>query len=99
MQAVVFTSPGSPGLPAIMSTVKARGWSASLFLQDLDPACARFATRRLRDFILVPDGAAPAHPWRPAPRTRERVVFADALARDMAQYRGAAQQVDHAAEI
>jgi uncharacterized protein (DUF58 family) len=98
LQAVVFTSPGSPGLPAIMSTILARGWRASIFLQDLDPGSAQ-RKRRLLDFLLVSPGAAPRLLAPSTPRRRERMAFADALARDMALYSGAAQRVEHAAEI
>jgi hypothetical protein len=33
------------------------------------------------------------------PRKRERTIFSDAMARDMAHYLGTAQQVAHAADI
>jgi uncharacterized protein (DUF58 family) len=96
LQALVFSSPGSPGLPRIMSTVKARGWSARLLLQGLEPH-APGAARRLRDFIFVPEGPRRTF-LNPAPRNRERVIFADALERDIMHYRGEAHQVNHAAE-
>ena len=97
LQAVIFSSPGSPGLPRIMSTVKARGWSARLLLQDLSPSASRPAPR-LSDLILVPRG--PRKAARPSvARKRQRTIFADALARDIAQYSAAAQRVGHAAEI
>ena len=95
LQALVFSSPGSPGLPRIMSTVKARGWSARLLLQDLEPSVPG-AAKRLRDFIFVPDRPGGTL-QRPAPRNRDRAIFADALANDIGRYRGEAQQVDNAA--
>ena len=97
LHAVIFSSPGSPGLSRIMSTVRARGWSASLFLQDLVPS-APGAVGGLRDLLLLPRG--PRTATRPAsPRKRERSSFADALARDLAHYREAAQRVGDAAEV
>jgi uncharacterized protein (DUF58 family) len=86
-QAVVFSSPGSPGLPAIMSTVAARGWRASLYLQDM-AASPAFSARALRELLLVPQGEPRGAPRRA--RRRERSSFARALARDLEMYRGAA---------
>jgi uncharacterized protein (DUF58 family) len=97
LQALIFSSPGSPGLSRIMSAVQARGWSARLLLQDLEPPVPSPA-RRLRDFLFVP--REPRSDLRPAAaKKRERTVFADALARDFAHYNGLAQRVDYAAEI
>jgi uncharacterized protein (DUF58 family) len=97
LQAVIFSSPGSPGLPRIMSTVKARGWSAGLFLQDLAPPVPG-AGRRVRDLILLPRENPSAR--RPAIlRKRERSTFSEALTNDLEYYRGTAQKVGHAAEI
>jgi uncharacterized protein (DUF58 family) len=95
LHAVVFSSPGSPGLSRIMSTVQTRGWSVGLFLQDMEPG-GRAPRPRVRDFLLLP-----AEPQRKAagPRKRERSRFSDALSRDLALYRGAARRVGHAAEI
>ena len=106
LQAVVFASPGSPGLPRIMSTIRARGWRASIFLQDLEPE-GTVATPRLLDLIFVPrvtgglHGPGGSRGYLPAaiPRRRERSIFADALARDMAFYSGTAQRVGNAAEL
>jgi len=97
LQTVIFSTPGSPGLPRIMSTVKARGWSAGLFLQDLAPP-APGDGRRVRDLILLPRGTPSGR--RPAiPRKRELSTFSEALTNDLEYYRGAAQRVGHAAEI
>jgi uncharacterized protein (DUF58 family) len=110
LQAVVFTSPGSPGLPRIMSAIRARGWRASIFLQDLQPAAAS-ATLHLRDLLFVPGeargpavasggrgGRGARTPPGASGSRRERTVFADALERDMAMYSGSAQRTGHAAE-
>ena len=102
LQAVVFTSPGSPGLPAIMSTIHTRGWRASIFLQDRGGGKTARAPRLLDLLFLAggprnATGAAPSRP--PVPRKREWTAFANALARDMALYSGTAQRVEHAAEI
>ena len=96
LQAVVFTSPGSPGLPRIMSTVQARGWRASIFLQDLEPRGTTSAPR-LRDLLFIPRRPR-ALPPAAIPGKRESLIFADALARDMAFYSGSSQRVGHAAE-
>ena len=98
LQAVVFSSPGSPGISRIMAAVKARGWNAALFLQDLVPQAPGALRRRIRDLILIPRGPRTA-PQPAIPRRGERSIFADALARDMAYYSGTAQRVGHAAEI
>ncbi len=52
MHAVVFSTPGSPSLPGIMSALSGRGWKASLYLGE---APAAPAPRRLglRDLFLV----------------------------------------------
>jgi hypothetical protein len=56
------------------------------------------APRRLKDYLFVP--REPRGGPRPAiARKRERAAFADALAHDIAHYRGAAEQADHAAGI
>jgi uncharacterized protein (DUF58 family) len=96
LQAVVFSSPGSPGLPRIMATVRARGWNVGLFLQDLEPRGAE-AMRRVRDLLLLP--RTPGGRRRAVLRKRESTSFAEALAHDLSEYRGAAQRVGHAAEI
>jgi uncharacterized protein (DUF58 family) len=96
LQAVIFSSPGSPGLSRIMATVKSRGWNAGLFLQDLEPQTFE-AVRRVRDFLLLPREPGNAR-RRAMPRKRECSSFAEALARDMTHYQGAAQRVGHAAE-
>ncbi len=97
LQAVIFSSPGSPGLSRIMATVKSRGWSASLFLQNLEPL-APGGEHRLRDLVLLPREPRTA-PRFTIPRKKERSNFADALTRDMAYYQDAAQRVGHATEV
>ncbi len=96
LQVAVFSTPGSPGLPAIISTIRARAWTASLFLQGLGPQSA--ARRPLREILFLPRG----------PRTdgisarvdsRERANLTVALRRDIETYTGAAHRVRHAQEI
>ncbi len=84
LQAVVFSSPGSPGLPPIMSAVKARGWQTSVYLQDLALPRPRFV-RSLRELLLVT-----GRPLRTSARTRrrDREGFARALAHDLELYHG-----------
>jgi len=88
LHAVVFSSPGSPGLPRIMAAVKARGWRTSLYLQDLAPASSS-ALAGLRDLLLLPRERGRG-PTPRAARRRERTRFAGALARDLAAYHGTA---------
>lgn len=97
LHVAVFTSPGSPGLRHILSAVKKRGWSASLFIRGMgrQPDAGK---KRLRDLLFIP--AAGARRDLPAPiGRRERSALADALSRDLAAYRGPAGMVKHAAEI
>jgi uncharacterized protein (DUF58 family) len=96
LHVTVFSSPGSPGLERIVSRVKSQGWSMSLLIKGLDeelPAPAR----RLKDFLFLPERAGPGVPTTAG--RRERAVFADALSRDLATYRGPGWKVKHAAEI
>jgi uncharacterized protein (DUF58 family) len=96
LQAVIISSPGSPGLSRIVSELESRGWSFGIFLQDL-AARAPVVQHRLRDLILLPRAASTAP--RPAIlRRRELSTFADALAREMSLHHGRAQRVGHAAE-
>jgi uncharacterized protein (DUF58 family) len=88
LNAVVFSSPGSAGLPRIMAAVKARGWKSSLYLQDLAPASSS-ALAGLRDLLLLPRERGDRRTPRAA-RRRERTRFDGALARDLALYHGTA---------
>lgn len=97
LHVAVFSSPGSPGLRHILSSVKRRGWGASLFIKGVgrQPDAGK---RRLRDVLFI----RAAGPRRDLPATiggRERSALADALSRDLAAYRGPAGMVKHAAEI
>jgi hypothetical protein len=97
MQTVIFSSPGSPGLPLIVSTLKSQGWHAFLFLQNMGLLTPHI-DGRLRDLILIPRGD---HSIRqtPTPRKKELSAFAEAFAHDLAYYRNAVQRVRNAAEI
>jgi len=96
LHVAVFSSPGSPGLPRIVSRVKSLGWSISLFIKGMD-AETPVPIRRVRELLFVPEGAAVRAPA--AAGRRERAAFTDALARDLAAYRGPEWKVRHAAEI
>ena len=103
LHVVVFSSPGSPGLEPVMSAVRARGWSASLFIKGAVPEGPR-RKRRARDYLLLaeqPGGRVDAA--RPEGvdvlGRRVRAAIADATARDIALYSGPSWGVRHAAEI
>ncbi len=95
MHAAVFTSPGSPGLSRIMTTITGRGWSASLFVKGLDPAPADRA-RTLADLFLIRGPRAEGEPGA-RPGERETRALADAAARDLVSHRGG--KVTHAVEV
>jgi uncharacterized protein (DUF58 family) len=96
LHVAVFSSPGSPGLERILSRVKGLGWSMSLFIKGLDAEAAA-PVRRVKELLFLPE-RAPA-PAEGAAGRREREVFTDALARDLAAYQGPEWKVRHAAEI
>lgn len=91
MQALIFSSPGSPALRRIVNAVGSRGWTASLFLQGLDVERAPlpFSVREL----LFMGPSAP-----PTPTRRQSSAFAEALARDLAAFHSPAGTVRHAAK-
>jgi uncharacterized protein (DUF58 family) len=95
MHAAVFSSPGSPGLARIMSALKSRGWSASLFIKVPDPASPA-ARRRLRELLFLPrPGQAPRRPARGEEEAAR--ALADAAAADLAAYGGG--KVKHAVAV
>jgi uncharacterized protein (DUF58 family) len=96
LHVAVFSSPGSPGLERIMSRVKSLGWSMSLFIKGLD-AETPAPIRRVKELLFLPERAAAGAPA--AAGRRERAAFTDALARDLAAYRGPEWKVRRAAEI
>jgi len=96
LHVAVFSSPGSPGLERIVSRVKGLGWSMSLFIKGLE-AEAPAPVRRVKELLFVPERAAARAPA--AAGRRERAAFTDALAKDLAAYRGPQWKVRHAAEI
>jgi uncharacterized protein (DUF58 family) len=95
MHVAVFSSPGSPGLSRIMSTVKSRGWSASLFIKGLDPAPAG-RRRTVADLFLI-RGPGPEGETGARPAERDARALADAAARDLSAHRGG--KVTHAVEV
>jgi uncharacterized protein (DUF58 family) len=95
MHVAVFTSPGSPGLSRIMTTVRGRGWNASLFIKTPDRAPARRAGT-LADLFLV-RGPREEGKRDARPAERETRALADAAARDLSSHRG--EKVAHAVEV
>jgi len=96
LHAAVFSSPGSPGLERILTEARIRGWGMSLFLKGLPPAEER-ARRSVRDLLLL--SAAGRKSGKTIAREREAAAFAEAMARDLALYRGAPWKVSHALAI
>jgi uncharacterized protein (DUF58 family) len=97
VHAAVWSSPGSPGLERIMTSVRTRGWGASLFLRGL-PHPAPAPRPSLSGLLFLPRGPA-ERTKPPAIRRKERELFRAALERDLAFYRGPAWKVRHAAEV
>jgi uncharacterized protein (DUF58 family) len=96
LHAAVFSSPGSPGLARILAEARIRGWGTSLFLMGL-PAVEGPARRRARDLLLI---AGPGRNRAPAGvGERESSAFSEAMARELALYRGPPWKVSHALEI
>jgi len=93
LHAAVFSTPGSPGLAAILAQISDRGWSASLFLKEPPGpgAAARLRPRELLFLRAELSGRA-----SPAGLQRERAVLNDALAKDLATY---TWKVRHAREV
>jgi uncharacterized protein (DUF58 family) len=91
---VVFSSPGSPGLAAIVDAARARTWATSVILVAL----RRREGKRgggLKRLLQVP--AARARPGRPLTR-REAARLDGARQRELASYDGFAREAPHAAE-
>jgi uncharacterized protein (DUF58 family) len=96
LHAAVFSTPGSPGLRRIMTSIQGRGWSASLFIKGIDPEPPA-RPQRLKDLIFLPDGGAA--PTGPEVSRRERSAIAEALSSDLSAYRGPAWKVKHAVQV
>ncbi len=96
LHAAVFSTPGSPGLAAILAQISDRGWSTSLFLKE-PPGPGVAARLGLRDLLFLRT-ELPGHA-SPAGLQRERAVLNDALAKDLATYAGPGWKVRHAREI
>jgi uncharacterized protein (DUF58 family) len=99
LHVAVFSSPGSPGLERILSRVRSQGWSVSLFIKGLDPEPPADA-RRLKEMLFLPEKRNAGRQGASGTAAgKERAALADALARDLATYRGPSWKVRHAAEI
>lgn len=96
LHAAVFSSPGSPGLGSILSQIRDRGWSTSLFMKA-PPGPARAPLLHLRDLLFLPAGTS--KPDSPAALARARIMLNNALSRDLATYGGADWKVRHALEV
>ncbi len=96
LHVAVFSSPGSPGLARIMGTLRARGWSASLFIKVLDPAPPPPRRGIAGLFFLPPPGTATRRQDQRGEAKRLRAL-ADAAAADLATWAGG--KVKHAVEV
>ena len=54
IQAVVFSTPGSPCLDDILATLTGRGWKVTLMLRDLPLPARRWKTPSLKSLLFVP---------------------------------------------
>ena len=95
LHAAVFSTPGSPGLAAILTQIRDRGWSASLLLKE-PPELKIPPQARLRDLLFVPREQNPRH--FPALK-KARAVLGRALTQDLATYGGPGWKVRHAVEV
>jgi uncharacterized protein (DUF58 family) len=96
LHAAVFSTPGSPGLPAILGQIRDRGWTTSLFLKE-SPDAGDAPGLRLRDLLFVPDGKPPHE--AAADIRKARWVLNSALAQDLATYGSPGWKVIHVREI
>lgn len=53
IQAIIFSSPGSPGLQSIVESVKSRGWNLSLIFKTFNPPPAAKKISRLKRSLFV----------------------------------------------
>jgi uncharacterized protein (DUF58 family) len=94
---VVFSSPGSPGIPRIMQTVRARAWTASLFIaRPVRPAPA--AWRGFRSLLFLSQDSGGRAPVQSL-RRKESLSLEEALSRDLVTYGASAGEVRLVAEI
>jgi uncharacterized protein (DUF58 family) len=92
---LVFSTPGSHGVPAIMTAVNARGWGTSLLIKGASaPPPVRLP--RLRDLLFMP---AVRRGGSVKPDRKESVALAEAMRHDLSYYQGLGGKVRHAAEI
>ncbi len=96
LHAAVFSTPGSPGLATILSAVRDRGWTTSLFLKE-PPRADTSPRLRLRELLFVPEDR-PSKAFAAA-LGKARAVLGRALAQDLSTYGGPAWKVLHAREI
>jgi len=94
---IVFASPGSPGLSSIMGTVRARDWTASIFIKPLIIPERRVENNLKGVFFLSPDGVDATKGGRL--RRKESRLLQDALGRDLAAYPQRVKEVRNVAEI
>jgi uncharacterized protein (DUF58 family) len=92
---VVFSTPGSRGMPSIMSAVNARGRGASLLIKGAGaPPPSRLPRVRELLFVSADHGSRSRRPDR-----KESTALADALRDDLSLYQGSEGKVRYAAEI
>ena len=95
LHAAVFSTPGSPGLASILTAVRDKGWTTSLFLKE--PPATEAPRFRLRELLFVPERKPPQAVS--AALGKARVSLERALGRDLATYGKPGWKVIHAREI
>jgi uncharacterized protein (DUF58 family) len=98
LHVAVFSTPGSPGLRGIMTTIHARGWSASLFIKGMDPE-PPIRPRGLKELFFLSEGGGDDAPSGAQVGRRERSALSEALSSDLTAYRGPAWKVRDAVQI
>ncbi len=96
LHAVVFSTPGSPGLAPILGQIRDRGWTTSLFLKE-PPAAGKAPGPRLRELLFVPEEKS-SHEAA-ADIGKARSLLSNALAQDVATYGSPSWKVLHVREI
>lgn len=96
LHAAVFSTPGSPGLPSILSQLRDRAWSTSLFLKA--PPGPSMPPTRLRDLLFIPS-AVDGEQRRGQPSLKTRSILSEALARDLASYGSPGWKVRHVRQV
>ena len=83
LHAVLFSTPGSPALPGLVTELRGRGWKVSLLLKDMEVARTRLRPR-LRDLIFIAEGGRKDRAGATSPKQLKE--FRDARDAAMSRY-------------